>query len=101
MLINTKGSILESLSLFRGLEFGNETFHFDCDINLSRCSIERAGCNGECGCARCLRTYSRREYIFPFFLLAWGFRKGISLDIFCHLIIGWERNDLGGVLKGG
>ena len=47
MLINTKGSILESLLLLRGLEFGNETFHFDCGINLSRCSIERAGCYGE------------------------------------------------------
>ena len=39
MLINTKGSILESLPLFRGLEFGNKTFHFDCGINLSRCGI--------------------------------------------------------------
>ena len=46
MLISAKGSILESLPLFRGLEFGNETFHFDCDINLSR-GIERAGCNWE------------------------------------------------------
>ena len=46
-LINTKGSILESLLLFRGLEFGNETFHFDCGINLSCCGIERAGCYGE------------------------------------------------------
>ena len=47
MLINTKGSILESLLLFRGLEFSNETFHFDCGINLSRFRIERAGCYGE------------------------------------------------------
>ena len=47
MLINTKGSILESLLLFRGLEFGNETFHLDHGINLSRCGIERAGCYGE------------------------------------------------------
>ena len=47
MLINTKGSILESLLLFRGLEFGNETFHFNRGINLSRCDIERAGCYGE------------------------------------------------------
>ena len=47
MLINTKGSIVESLPLFRSLEFGNETFHFDYGINLSRCSIERAGCNVE------------------------------------------------------
>ena len=44
MLINTKGSILESLPLFKVLEFGNETFHFDCGINSSRCGIERAGC---------------------------------------------------------
>ena len=47
MLINTKGSILESLPLFRGLEFGNKTIHFDCGINLSRCGIGRAGCYGE------------------------------------------------------
>ena len=47
MLINAKGSILESLLLFRDLEFGNETFHFDCGINLSRCGIERAGCYGQ------------------------------------------------------
>ena len=47
MLINTKGSILQSLLLLRDLEFGNETFHFNCDINLGRCSIERAGCYGE------------------------------------------------------
>ena len=47
MLINTKGSILESLLLWRGLEFCNETFHFDCGINLSRCGIERAGCYGQ------------------------------------------------------
>ena len=47
MLINTKGSILESLPLFRGLEFCNATFHFNYGINLSRCGIERAGCNGE------------------------------------------------------
>ena len=47
MLINTKGSILESLPLFRGLEFGNKTFHFDCGINLSHWGIERAGCYGE------------------------------------------------------
>ena len=47
MLINTKGPILESLLLFGGLEFGNETFHFNCGINLSRCGIERAGCYGE------------------------------------------------------
>ena len=46
-LINTKGSILECLLLFRGLEFGNETFHFDCGIDLSSCGIERAGCYGE------------------------------------------------------
>ena len=44
MLINTKGSIFESHLLFRDLEFGNETFHFDRGINLSRCGIERAGC---------------------------------------------------------
>ena len=47
MLINTKGSILESLPLFRVLEFGNETFDFDCGINSSRCGIERAGCYRE------------------------------------------------------
>ena len=47
MLINTKGSILEPFLLFRGLEFGSETFHFDCGINLSRCGIKRAGCYGE------------------------------------------------------
>ena len=45
--INTKGSILEWVLLFRGLEFGNETFHFDSGINLSRCGIERAGCDVE------------------------------------------------------
>ena len=54
MLINTKGSILESLPLFRGLEFCNETFRFDYGINLSRCGIEKAGCNGELWlCTRC------------------------------------------------
>ena len=47
LLINTKDYILEPLPLFRGLEFGNKTFHFDCSINLSRCGIERAGCYGE------------------------------------------------------
>ena len=55
MLINTKGSILESLPPFRGLEFGNKTFHVDCGINLSRCGIERAGCYGEL----CLRPLSQ------------------------------------------
>ena len=55
MLINTKDSILESFPLFRGLEFGNGTFHFDCGINLSRCDIERAGCYGEL----CLRPLSQ------------------------------------------
>ena len=43
MLINTEASILESLLLFRGLEFSNETFHLDRGTNLSRCGIERAG----------------------------------------------------------
>ena len=47
MPTNTKSSILESLALIRGLEFGNETLHFDCGINLSRCGIEKAGCYGE------------------------------------------------------
>ena len=47
MLTNTKGSILESLLLLTGLEFGNKTFHFDCGINLSSCDIERAGYYGE------------------------------------------------------
>ena len=47
MLINTKSFILKSLPLTRGLEFGNETLHFDCGINLSRSGIERAGCYGE------------------------------------------------------
>ena len=42
MLINTKGSILESHLLFRGLEFGNETFHFDCGISLSCCRVKIA-----------------------------------------------------------
>ena len=45
MLINTKGSILESLPLFKGLEFGNKTFHLT-GISLSR-GIEGAGCYGE------------------------------------------------------
>ena len=34
MLINTKSFILEPLPLFRGLEFGNETFYFNYGINL-------------------------------------------------------------------
>ena len=62
MLINAKGSILESLPLFRGLEFGNETFHFDYGINLSRCGIERAGC------ARCLRDLFSARVVATEFL---------------------------------
>lgn len=47
MLINTQGSILESLPLLRGLESGNKIFHFDGGINLSGRGIERAGCYGK------------------------------------------------------
>ena len=42
MLINTKSSILKSFLLFRRLEFGNKTSHFDRGINLSGCGIEKA-----------------------------------------------------------
>ena len=55
MLINTRGSTLESLPIFRALEFGNETFHFDCGVYLSRYSIERARCYEEL----CLRPLSQ------------------------------------------
>ena len=66
MLINTKGSILESFLLFRGLEFGNETFHFDCGINLSRCGVKRAGCYGELWlCPLSQDLFSPRVELYP------------------------------------
>lgn len=60
MFINAKASTLESLSLSRGLAFGNRAFHFDRGVNLSHCGILIIEL-WNCGCVHCLRAYSRRE----------------------------------------
>ena len=39
MSINIKAFILEPFHLSRCPAFANKTFHFDCGVNLSHCSI--------------------------------------------------------------
>jgi len=58
-----KAFILEFFPLSRSLVLGNRTFHFDCGINLSHCSIGIVEWVGNYDCACCLGTYSSARIV--------------------------------------